>query len=220
MKNSSSKLVDVATVVASACAIVVTGFVVRDALFSGGASARRFEAENRHIADWREYSSGGHRIGPSNAATTIVEFGDYQCRACMALAPVLEAVLSAHPDVALIYRHYPLPQHPLAYPSARAAVCVSHQDRFEAFHRLLYEKIDSIGLLSFAEIARRAGATDLSQFESCFSEKDQVPAIERDVAAGQRLGIKGTPTLLINDLLVTGPLDSVALERIIRDGRQ
>lgn len=65
------------------------------------------------VADWASVTASGHRLGPSNAAVTIVEFGDFECPVCGAYqAGVLQPFLDANPTSAsLIYRHWPLSYH-------------------------------------------------------------------------------------------------------------
>jgi predicted DsbA family dithiol-disulfide isomerase len=70
----------------------------------------------------------GHRIGPDDAAVTIVVWSDFLCPYCAAEAPVLDRLRREHPqDVRVIYRHYPLPMHPGADLAAEAAVEAGRQ---------------------------------------------------------------------------------------------
>jgi hypothetical protein len=34
------------------------------------------------VDDWQDYVAGGDRIGPDDAAATVVVFGDYECPFC------------------------------------------------------------------------------------------------------------------------------------------
>ena len=98
------------------------------------------------VTNWQRYADGGHRLGPETAAVTIIEFGDYQCPFCRASEPHLKAIRAKYGnDVALVYRHFPLPGHGSAFPAARGAECAGQQDRFWEFHELLYSTESWIG---------------------------------------------------------------------------
>lgn len=206
--------VDVATILAALSAVIVTGLFIRDKF---SAPSRGSPPATVSVPDWRQYAAGGHRIGPPGAAVTIVEFGDYECPACAAFQKTLEAVLAAHPqDVALVYRHWPLPFHRFAYPAARAAECAAAQGRFPQFNQLMYAKQDSLGLVPFDDIAARSGVTDLASFRRCNRQTGKVAAIETDIAAAEKLGGSGTPTILLDSLRLQFPPDSLELEKLIQ----
>jgi len=116
--------------------------------------------------------------------------------------------------IALVYRHWPLSRHRFAYQAARAAECAAEQGRFEAFHDVVYAQQDSLGLKVFGEMAAEAGVPDLGLFEVCTSSTDPVPSIEADIAKVIELGGIGTPTLLMNGLLLRGPIRSHILDSI------
>ena len=153
-------------------------------------------------------------MGPKDAPVVIIEFGDYECSACRGVAPHIDAVRAAFPNtVALVYRHWPLSYHHLAYPAARAAECASLQGKFEVFHEWLYR--DSEWMANsrqrFAAFAAQVQIPDLEQFESCLDTLDPVMSVERDIAAARELEAHGTPTILVNGTLLGSAADSLTL---------
>jgi protein-disulfide isomerase len=146
-------------------------------------------------------------MGPDTALLTILYFGDFECSACKQFADMLSAYLAKHTeDVGVVFRHFPLQYHRFAYPSARAAECAADQGRFEAMYRILYAKQDSLGLLTFHELARRASVPDRVRFANCFSESSPVERVERDRAAGTAAQIPGTPGVVIDGVLYAARL--------------
>ena len=80
-------LSNLTTAILVACAVAVTGLLVKRE-FGSAPSSRvgvRFEAQS----DWKSYAVAGHRIGPANATAVLVEFADFQCPACRALEHTL-----------------------------------------------------------------------------------------------------------------------------------
>lgn len=218
-------IVNLSTIVAAASALAVAVVVIRRdgssyvAKQSGGALAN--DAADRRIPDWQRFERGGHRMGPSDAKVTILEFGDFECPACGAFASAARKVLPHHKDeVSVVFRHWPLAYHRLAYPAARAAECAGNQGRFAQYHDLLYSKQDSLGLISFAELAERAGVGDMQSFESCTRSSRSVPAIDSGTAAARSLGARGTPTLIVNGVLLSSVPDSTELESLISEAKK
>lgn len=217
----SKILANLATAVPVACALIVTGLVVRRELFSSPAATASVALESRTVPDWRSYARG-QRMGPADAKVTIVEFSDFECPFCRATAARLRAVRAKYPrDVAVVYRHYPLPYHAHAVEAARASLCAARQGRFEAFHDLLFAQ-DSLGMVPWSRLAQSAGVRDPAGFERCMRLPGPSPEIERDLREGARLGVRGTPTLLVNERLLDGAPPGTleeAVERAVRRAR-
>lgn len=47
-------------------------------------------------------------VGPDNAKVAVIEFFDYQCIYCSRLAPVMEQVMKASPDVRYVFKEWPI----------------------------------------------------------------------------------------------------------------
>lgn len=209
-------LSNLGTTVMVLCAVTVTGLVVRRELFSSPPAAAVVDVESRTVADWRSYVEG-QRIGPEDARVTIVEFSDFECRFCREAADRLRNIRARYPrDVALVYRHYPLSYHKNAVPAAKASICAARQGRFEEYHDALFAQQDSLGLISWTRLARTAGVPDEAGFEACMQSSGPGSEIERDLLAGTRLGVRGTPAILVNDRLIFGAQPGVLEELVGR----
>jgi protein-disulfide isomerase len=105
--------------------------------------------------------------------------------------------------------------------AARASDCAAAQGRFVAYHDALFARQDSIGLVAWSRFAAAADVRDLPAFQACAADSAPSPRIDSDVAAGKRLRVTGTPTLLINGLRFQGamPADTLAshVRRALRD---
>jgi protein-disulfide isomerase len=212
---SSEKVLNVAISVLSLCVVVITVAIVRREFFT--PPPRRAEGP-RTIAEWRSYATLGSASGPVDAPLLIVEFADFQCPACGQFERSLQTLRRKYPgQVRTVYRHYPLMSiHPHAYDAALAAECAGQQGKFEAYHDTLFRSQDSIGLLTWGDFARRAGVPDTSRFAVCI--RDSIPGrrIRLDIAAGEQLGIRGTPTILVNGVMLTGAPTAPELDSLAR----
>lgn len=209
----SRHLNSLATATLVSCALVVTGLVIRRELFTSAPPL-----QTTVVPDWRTYADEGQRTGPRGAAVTITTFSDFQCPACRLLAGHLRDLRLKYPnDLAVVFRHFPLPTHAAAATAAKASECAGRQGRFEAFHDALFAEQDSIGLLSWQEFARRAGNVEPGEFERCLTDSAAVTAIDRDLRAGKRLGVTVTPTLLVNRIRIRGTPSRDALEDLVKE---
>jgi protein-disulfide isomerase len=193
------------------CALVITALVVRRELWPAAPPEAARHAVSQ-VADWRSYASGGHRTGPDEARVTIVEFSDFQCPFCARLAPRLDSLRQRSPvPFVVVYRHYPLENHPHSMAAARASECAADQGRFKEMHDALFREQGAIGQRSWSAYAGAAGVPDSASFAHCVEGDGGAAAIRGDVAAGARLGVTATPTLLINQyrLVGTPPLDTL-----------
>jgi protein-disulfide isomerase len=210
---------DAVAIIAVLCAVVMTLMVATRTQ----ESTDTLRAPTR-IENWHEYAESGHRIGPATAQVTIVEFGDYQCPVCRNTERELRELLAEYRgQIALVYRHWPLSYHPAAYPAARAAECAAAQDQFVEFHRLLFDNSEwmSDPTAHFMEFGRRVNISDMHEFSACLRLDTAVEAIERDIAAAKKVGGTGTPTFLVNNMLMSSGFNEAALckeiDRILAD---
>ena len=200
MKATIDHVLGASVVVMSLCAVVLTGFTAKTKY-----DETQPPTPSYLVADWLDYASRGHRIGPPSAKLTIVMFSDYQCPACKEAMEILEAFQSKHPSlVSVVLRHYPIVIHPYAEPAARAAVCAEQQGRFRETNKLLFAKADPLALTFFTQIAAQAGVADTVAFDRCMAHPGTAAAVAADVAAGREINILGTPTLLLDGEQYTG----------------
>lgn len=157
----------------------------------------------RLVRDWKQYGTAGNRVGPQRAPVTIVEFADYQCPFCRRAVAGLSAIRQQHPNnVAVIYRHYP--GHEFSFLAAVASECAARQGAFEAMHDVLYAHADAIGKLPWVRFARMAGINDTSTFVRCLTDDSAARIVVRDTLAATALTVRGTPTFLVNNVLMLG----------------
>lgn len=173
--------------------------------------------EMKALKDWDAVVSEGRRLGPSDAVMTIVEWGDYECPACIGYQGPLSTFLADHSDeVALVYRHWPLERHRFAYDAARAAECAAKDGLFPEMHEMLYES-GSLDRLSLIRLGEAIGVPDTAAYRTCIEDDDPVERIEADIAAIRELGGTGTPSIAINGILFGSPPQSDELTRMLDD---
>jgi protein-disulfide isomerase len=150
----------------------------------------------------------GHpALGSADAPVVMVEYGDFQCPYCGRFAREVEPKLVEKyvedGTLRMEWRDFPyLGQE--SVDAALAARAAQEQGRFWEYHGLLYEN-QSAGFSRdrLIELAREAGL-DAAKFESDLASNRYEAAVARDFQEGQRIGVSGTPTFIINGEVLAG----------------
>jgi protein-disulfide isomerase len=167
------------------------------------------EGSTRVIQEsWADVVGGGHVEGPDTAPLRMVVFGDYECQYCrtFALETMPRVRAKYGNDIQVVYRHFPLPQHRFAIPAARAVICADRQERYAEMSDQLYGLQDSLGFISFEEIAARSDVPDLPAFGRCYGDLALDSLVQADFILAREIGVSATPTIAINGLLYLRPL--------------
>ena len=174
--KKSDVLMNVAIGILTVCAVIVTAALVDQRFVrTGNTRAVASGLDTVTIANWQSFNQRGQRLGPLQAPVTLVIFSDFQCPYCRTLATYLPTLRSTYGDsLAIVFRHFPLPYHALAKVAARAAECAGEQQQFWSYHDTLFAAQDSLGVLQWLDIARRAGVGDLNDFRSCIASENCV----------------------------------------------
>lgn len=155
---------------------------------------------------WEQALSVGIRVGKESARITIVEFSDLECGACARFQDIIEETLQEYPqDVAFVFVHMPLEGHRFAKQAARVADCAERSGQFFPMIGAIFDKQDSLGLKPWGTFALEAGITDSASISACAWDARPVPRIEAGLALAEKLGVRATPTVLVNGWWFEGP---------------
>lgn len=159
-------------------------------------------------------------FGPKDAPLTIVEFADFECPYSGESFPVIRSLLAEYGDrIHFVFRGFPLPTlHEHAVAAAEAAACAAAQgtDKFWAYHDRLFLNQDRLDENSLRIYAVQAGL-DSRQFDACVQARAFQSLVEADVADGEALGVRGTPTWFINGRKVEGAIPEDIFRKVIEE---
>jgi protein-disulfide isomerase len=107
--------------------------------------------------------------------------------------------------VRLIFKDLPLPSHDLARPAHEAARCAGALGRYWAYHDKLFANQPKF---ERADLLRYAGEVGLprEKFAACVDARRFAPEVEADVEQARAIGVRGTPTFVVNGRVVAGAL--------------
>ncbi len=162
--------------------------------------------------------------GAANPIVTITEYSDYQDPRSRSFAEILDRLLEEHPDdVRVVSRVFPLiTVHDKAALAAQAAEAAAEQDHFWEMHHQLYAQQENWLSLSLPDFEQWLGAQasalgmDVEQFRAALQREDIVAKVQQAWEGGQKLGLPGTPLILLNGQIYGGPRDYNSLNDIIQ----
>ena len=151
----------------------------------------------------------GHPFwGNANAKIVITEFSDFECPYCRQMQPDVQRIKAEYGNkIKWVFRNFPLDFHPQAMPSHIAARCAGKQEKYFDFQTKVFalpyngRQLD----MSAGQLERIAQSIGLNMpaYSQCIADKDgkQREEIEADMRYGQKIGVRGTPTIYINGVL-------------------
>lgn len=182
------------------------------------ATSDTADEPTRILTEWQDWDTAGHRFGAPDARVTIVFFSDFYCTYCRGTHQLLHEVLEEFPagDLAMLLRHRPLQSAPSrGYDMAIGAECADGQGQFDDFHRLAF-MLPWAGRPDPVDVATSVGIPDLEVFRECLREPEAKRRVEADLAAVERLGLPGTPILVVGSEVLYGAPSKARLVRTIR----
>jgi protein-disulfide isomerase len=144
--------------------------------------------------------------GSPDAPVVIMEFADFQCPACADFARFYKPLVADHiqnGNVRFVWYDWPIVQiHPNAFLASRAGRCANEQDRFWAYHDVLFgRQAEWSGSQRAADLfigyAAQAGV-DRDAFAQCLRSDRFRDEVSQSHELGNVMGVSGTPTLFVN----------------------
>ena len=135
--------------------------------------------------------------GPDDAPVVLAKFTDFQCPFCSKFAPTLDEIVAANPAIRLEYHHYPLSFHATAEPAAIACMAAHKQGKFVEMLGKVYGNLQKQDQASLEGYAKEIGL-DVPKFLTDQKDPDVLRYVRMEQKAGEKIGVGGTPTLLIN----------------------
>jgi protein-disulfide isomerase len=148
---------------------------------------------------------GSPSMGPSTAPITIVEFSDFECPFCSRVGGPLKQVVKHYDGkVQLVFKQFPLNFHKNAQLAAEASLAAAEQGRFWEMHDALFQNHKALSRPDIEAFAEGLGL-DMTRFRNALDTKAFREQVAADVKLGQKVGVRGTPTVFINGRLFNPP---------------
>jgi protein-disulfide isomerase len=170
------------------------------------------------------------RGGPANAPVLIVGFDDLECPYCAKMHEQLFPALTQRykDQVHIVYRDFPLDQHPWAVRAAIDTNCIGAQSATGYWNLVDYihahaaemggdEKSLAKANDTLDSLARDEGRRqklNLDALNACIAKQDDT-AVKASTKLGESLGVDSTPALFVNGEKIEGALPLEYVYRMI-----
>ena len=185
-------------------------FVTPDQKFAMTGDIVPFGADPFAAARAELKAANGPVHGATDAAVTIVEFGDLECPACKAAQPNITKLMQEEPKARLIFQNYPLESiHKWSFLGAKYVDCVAraNNDAVWKFISTVYEHQGEItpdtADAMLKGYVKDAGADPVA-IAACVAKPETEKRVRESMALATKLNVTSTPTFFINGRKVVG----------------
>jgi len=160
-------------------------------------------------------------MGPAKGKEKVelVVFEDFECPFCAKHAPNLKIFQNRFPkSVRLVFKHFPLNSiHPNAQLASEAALAAHAQGKFWEMHDKMYANQKALAKDDLLRYAQELNL-NMKKFRTALETRQYKGAVETDARHGNAVGIRSTPTVLLNGRQYQGPrgMDPMGLEAVSR----
>lgn len=160
--------------------------------------------------------------GAADAPVVVMEYGDFQCPACRQFTVDakrrLEDEYVSKGQVRFVFRNFAFLGAESQW-AAEAAECANDQGRFWDYYDKIFKEQNGENVGTFGKDNLKRFATDLSldtgQFNACLDSGKYTAKVRQETREGELAGVRGTPTIFVNDKLINKASNYVVLQQAI-----
>lgn len=170
--------------------------------------------EKRVLAD-----PGVPLLGSANADVTVVEYFDYNCPFCRALAPAFHPFVEQDHAASVLFKEWPIFGGVSVY-AAQSALAANYQGKYLQAHDALISaprleensQVDSVLRSAGIDLARLK--KDLDAHRAAIEQ-----LLKRNDHEARSMGMHGTPGILLGRRIVSGISDLHTLQSVVAQSR-
>ena len=138
-------------------------------------------------------------FGPADAKVTVIEFFDFRCPGCKAVAHDYRALMAAHPEVRFVFKDWPILDRGddvTSQYAARAALAAHQQGKYlDVYDALMNER--ALTQASIDAILAAHGV-DMTRAKAALASPETTRHIADIHTTAAALRLQGTPTFFVN----------------------
>jgi len=206
--------------------IVIWGF-----LFIKGENVTRKEAGASRARKINmalfDIDKSAHRGASQANKMTVVEFSNFQCPFCVKSWRKMKELLERHPqEIRYVFKHFPLQPRGIQFELSEMAAATQEvsQEAFWAVHDFFFsddgqtwvKKEREVLKKKIEEILKEKGY-DEKVFQEALQAGKGKKRVEEDMLTGHKIGVRATPTIVINGDLIGSTITDKMLEQYLKN---
>ncbi len=159
-------------------------------------------------------------FGPADAKVTVIEFFDFRCPGCKAVAHDYRALMAAHPEVRFVFKDWPILDRGddvTSQYAARAALAAHQQGKYLA----VYDALMNEPALTMEAVDRILddNGVDMTRAKASIGSNDTTRHIADIHTTAAALRLQGTPTFFVNGK-ASPSIDPAEIGRLIEAAKR
>ena len=162
-------------------------------------------------------TGGNTSKGPDNAPIKIVEYSDFECPYCSRMVDPIHQLVAKYPtQIQVTFKQFPLSFHKNAQKAAEASLAAAEQGKFWEYHDLLFQNLKALQEDKLILYAGQVGL-NVETFTAALKSGKYAAAVKAEMAEGQSIGVRGTPSFYVNGRKYNGGRDLAGFEKVFSE---
>jgi len=195
--------------------------ILRDAIEAMRADETRAQAEGARAAiaavRGELINTADPVFGNPQGDVTVVEFFDVRCGYCRKLHPAMTELLRTDPNVRLVLKDLPI-LGAASVLGSKALLAAQAQGGYAKLYETLMTQAAAPTRESLRTDAQRLGL-DADRLLRDMDSPAIAARIEANLALATKLGVQGTPAMVIGDVLIPGAIELADLQQTVQQAR-
>ncbi len=134
-------------------------------------------------------------VGNAQGNITLVEFFDYQCGHCKAVASTIKKLIEANPNLRVVYKAWPIFGKNSQF-AATAAIASFPQSKYLAFHHALMNVNGPLNRQIILNAAKKVGI-NITKLRHDMRNPMIANELKQNFGLATKIGMVGTPSFII-----------------------
>jgi len=157
-------------------------------------------------------------LGNPKGDVTLVEFFDYRCPYCKAMADQIADVVKSDGKTKLVMKEFPV-LGPESVTAARAALAAREQKKYDEFHHALMRLKEPLSDKVLMKTAQEVGL-NVDKLKKDMDDPKIDTILKNNLKLAHDLNIDATPTFIVGDQIVPGAVPAQGLKQLIEQTRK
>ncbi len=190
--------------------VVEMTIMFRDSKRIKNMPERRPQGPKKISVNLDELTKDSYFMGKNDAKATLVLFNSFSCGYCArAREPIMKLAKKFPDDLRIVYKHFNRGE--MDDLTSQATECAGEQGKFWEMYNKIFDK----GMRGDPGAYAKELGLNARKFNECVSTGRYKSKTGKDTNDGGMLGVRGTPSFILNDQLIPGYMPYEVFEQMV-----